>query len=257
MSDEERARFCDSCNAVIGWFATFCDACGMRIGEGARGARGSGGGELPSSEGREAASVEQDLYRAHLRLVHKSREAGEKMKKDCSRLVRSLKEIESRPRDPHNTRKLVGLSEKLVDLEQDWDQLQHGYNRQSEGIEEEFLSKIDELEADIELSPHHQQAIEEEVGRFLAALEEAAEELRETGRYLDVVQARQSSGLLGFGGGARAPWVAGAVAAVLAGGGGVWGLVAEGVDPLVLAKVAGPAWLGLVVLFVHAWSRGV
>lgn len=252
MAEEERARFCDSCNSVIGWYATFCDACGMRIGD----TGGASEGAPPSGDSREAASVEQDLYRAHLRLVHSSRESVEKIKKECVRITRSLKEIESHPRDPENRRKLIGLAERLVDLETRWDDLQHGYNRKSEGIEEEFLSKIDELEADIELSPHHQEAIEEEVGRFMRSLEEAAEEMRETGRFLDVVQARQNSGLLGFGGGGAATLIAGAVAAVLAAGGTVWGLVAEGLDPVALAKVVGPAWLALIVLFVHARSRG-
>lgn len=249
--EEERARFCNACNAVVGWYATFCDGCGMRVQE--RGSEPTA--ESVSPAVRETSSVEQDLYRAHLRLIHKSRERSESLKKGCKRIVGAIKQVERDPRSAESVRKAIGLSERLIDLADEWEEVQHHYNRQSEGIEEDFLARIDDLEADLELAPHHQVAIEEEVGLFMRSLEEGAEEIRETGRFLDVVRSRQNSGLLAFGGGSRATLTVGFLCLLMALGGAAYGFWVEGLKPEVLAGTAGPGIFGAIVLFLHARSR--
>jgi hypothetical protein len=248
---EERARFCNACNAVVGWYATFCDGCGMRVGEDADG----GATSFTSRAVEETASAEQDLYRAHLRLIHKSRERSESLKKGCAGVARKVQKLELNPRTEESVRKAIGLSERLIDLADEWEVLQHRYNTESEGIEEDFLIRIDDLEADLELAPHHQVAIEEEVGLFMRSLEEGAEELRGTGRLLEVVRARQNSRFLAFGGTRRATLGVGFVAFLLALGGVAYGLVVEDLTPEVLAFLVGPAILGLFVLFLHARAR--
>lgn len=248
---EERARFCDSCNAVIGWYATFCDDCGMRVG-----AAEGGPAAQPVAVGvKEASSAEQDLYRAHLRLIHRSREQAERLRKDCDRIGKALNELEARPKAEESRNKTIALSERLLDLEEDWEELQHHYNRQSEGIEEDFLSRIDELEADLELVPHHQEAIEEELGRMMEALEEGAEQLKQTGRVLEIIRARQNSGLLAFGGTRSATAAVGAITLLLGLGGAAYGLLIQDRSAAELAPVVGPALLGLVVLFLHVRAR--
>ena len=231
---------------MIGWYATFCEECGNRVGEGS---------EPDSGALREKASVEQDLFRAHLRLVHSARERSEKLKQECARLVSALKGVEGAPKAPASVRKVIGLSERLLDLETDWEDIQHSYNRQSETIEEEFLSRIDDLEADLELTPDHQEALGEEVGRFTQSLEEGITELRETGRFLDVIRGRQESGLMAFGntGGASSLLV---VFCLLLGAAGIaYGVVYARLDPEVLGATAGPAMLGLIVMIMHARAR--
>ncbi|NRA97257.1 MAG: hypothetical protein HRU14_13720 [Planctomycetes bacterium] len=249
--DEERARFCNNCNAVVGWYASFCDGCGMRVSVD----ESEGASSFTSQAVEETASSEQDLYRAHLRLIHKSRERSEGLKKGCARVVRKVQKLELNPRADESVRKAIGLSERLIDLADEWEALQHQYNMESEGIEEDFLSRIDDLEADLELAPHHQAAIEEEAGLFMRSLEDGAEELRETGRLLEVVRALQNSRFLAFGGTRRATLGVGFVAFLLAFGGVAYGLVVEDLAPEALAFLVGPAILGLFVLFLHARSR--
>ena len=243
---EERARFCNSCNAVIGWYATFCQECGSRVGE---------TGDAVGDSMREKEAVEQDLFKAHLRLVHGARERSEKLKQECARVVRSLKEVEASPKEPASVRKVIALSERLLDLSADWEDVQHGYNRQSETIEEEFLARSDDLEADLELTPNHQDALGEEVDRFTQSLGDVAEELRETGRFLDVIRGRQESGLLAFGNSRKASNLLVALTLSLAAGGIAYGWLGEQMDPQRLALVAGPALVGLIVMIVHAKGR--
>ena len=242
----ERARFCNSCNAVIGWYATFCEECGNRVGEGSE----PDGGALV-----EKATVERDLFRAHLRLVHGARERSEKLKQECVRLVSALKEVEGAPKAPASVRKVIALSERLLDLETDWEDIQHGYNRQSETIEEEFLARIEDLEADLELTPDHQEALGEEVSRFTQSLEEGVAELRETGRFLDVIRGRQESGLMAFGNTDRASGVVACCSLLLGAGGIAYGMTYAGLAAETMAVTAGPAMLGLVVMIIHARAR--
>ena len=249
--EEERARFCNGCNAVVGWYATFCDGCGMRVQD--------RGGDPTVQSGspavRETSSIEQDLYRAHLRLIHKSRERSESLKKGCQRIVGAVKQLERDPRTEDSVRKAIGLSERLIDMADEWEEVQHHYNRQSEGIEEDFLARIDDLEADLELAPHHQVAIEEEVGSFMRSLEVGAEEIRETGRFLEVVRSRQNSRLLAFGGSRGATLTVGFLCICMGLGGAAYGFWVEGLELETLAGTAGPAILGAIVVFLHARAR--
>jgi len=249
MRTGERARFCDACNAVIGWFAAYCDECGARVGE----ARLRG--QSPDSSIREVSSIEKDLYQAHIRLVHRHIESADTIKKECDKITRSLKAIEGHPQKIENVKKCLVLTERLIDLEQDWEELQHRYNRHSEGVEEEFLSRIDELEADLELSPGHQEAVEAEVSRFMSTLEEGEESLRETGRFLDIVRARQKSGVLGLWGGSGGIVSAGLLALLLASGGAAYGLVWAQLPVWDLAAALVPAWVGICLLLVQARSQ--
>jgi hypothetical protein len=249
-AEEERARFCDSCNAVIGWYASYCDECGMRLGETVTESAPTG---APAE--RTSPSLERDLFQAHLRLIHRFREQSENLKKECRRVERVIKTVEVDPKRPENVRKLVGMAERLLDLEHDWEDLQHQYNRQSESLEEDFLARGSELSADLELAPEHQLAVEEEVRLFAVSLEEAETDLRETGRFLDVVRGRQTSRVLGIGG-TKGTTLVFCVALAFTLGGGAHGVFRLGIDPVDMAVVLGPAVVGLIVLYWHARRSG-
>ncbi|MAG57021.1 MAG: hypothetical protein CMJ83_12065 [Planctomycetes bacterium] len=234
---------------MIGWYAAFCDECGMKVGE------ASAEGRAPDPTSREVNSVEKDLYKAHLRLIHRSIERTAKVKKECDRITRALTGCEANPRLPDNVKKVLGLSERLLDLEQDWEDLQHGYNRESESIEEEFLGRIDELEADLELSPHHQEAIDTEVTTLTRSLEESEESLRETGRFLDVVRSRQKSGVLGSGLGGASATVIGLIALLMAAGGAAYGILVARLPARELAGALVPAWIGICLVILSSRGR--
>ena len=68
----------------------------------------------------------------------------------------------------------------------------------SEGVEEEVLGRISDLEADLELPPELQEALSEETRSFLATLEAVQDRLAEMGRAVDLANARQMSRFLGL-----------------------------------------------------------
>lgn len=242
---EERVRFCDNCNAVIGWYSTFCEECGLKLGE-------SDG--APKLGVPEAESVERDLFRAHMRLLHRHREQTAILERNLAKSTKLLTKLES-GRDPEAQKSILLLSEKLLDFEQDWEDVQHTYNRQSESIEEEFLARIDELEADLELDPEHQEAVDTELGHLMEALEKFEESLRNFGRRLDVVKDRQSSRILSLGAGTGGRLLLFLLAMGLPAAGLAWGIVMGGLDPRNLAIAAAPCVLAIAVLLTAIFSR--
>ncbi|HMS17704.1 MAG TPA: hypothetical protein PKA37_12745 [Planctomycetota bacterium] len=245
---QERARFCDSCSAVIGWYATYCEECGMKVG-----ARAD---ETPKVQAFDPSPVQKDLFRAHMRVIHRHQEQLKELSKTYHRLKTRIERADQKP-DQTASRDLVTMSDELVELEQDWEDIQRSYNRQSENIEEDFLERIAEMEADIEMAPDQQNAIEAEIRLFIEALEKMDEDLRSSGRHLDVLRARSKRGLLGLGGGRYNLAIATGFSLLLVGLGAALGVVGRWIQPLHALYVCAPAAMGVLLLAGLCRSRKI
>ena len=93
------------------------------------------------------------------------------------------------------------------------------------------------------------------VNRFTESLEEGVAELRETGRFLDVIRGRQESGLMAFGNTDRASGFVACCCFLLGAGGIAYGMTYVGLVAETMALTAGPAMLALIVMIVHARAR--
>lgn len=244
---EERVRFCDGCNAVVGWYAIHCESCGIRL-------KGRDGGDEDGAR-LDPDSLGGQLFKAHLRLIHRSRERAERLNKSVDRWTARVADLEARLPKASARAGLDQAGERLLDLEEEWGEIQRAFNRQSEVIEEDFNERQSEMEVDIELGPEHQAAVEEEVSALLELLEGSQESLVEAGRRLDLARARAKSGILGLGSSARGTLVLGVIALFLSLGGVSYGLFLARIPPLQLALSVGPAWLGLCLLFLNARAK--
>jgi hypothetical protein len=247
---EERVRFCNQCNAVVGWYAEFCDSCGGSVGE-------EKPKTAPAPPAIDIPSIEKELFKAHLRLIHRFKEQAVRLGRSVERIEASLQELRGRRRNPENKRALLGLSERLLGKEQEWEDIQRAYNTQSEGVEEEYLERIDQLEADIEMSPEHQAALEREGVSLHGILEALEQRIRDTGRLLDVVTARYQSRVLGLSTGPRGTLTLGILCFVLAAAGAAWGIVIAQLPPRDLGLALLPAWVGLCALFLNARAKSL
>lgn len=240
----ERARFCNSCSAVIGWYATFCEECGMKAsGEPAEAVR---------SQAVDSTPAQKDLFRAHMRVIHRHKEQLSDLQKKQRRIGQRVQRLDRQP-DGGTSGELVDLSDEVVQLEQDWEDIQRSYNRQSENIEEDFLQRIDELEADLELAPDQQYAIEQEIRAFVEGLEKSEEEIRETARLLDILRAKGRRGGVALPGGGIRAAVLGLLALALLACGAVAGVQAGWVDAARGAAIVAPgaaALLGTYILIL-------
>lgn len=237
--DQERVRFCNHCNGVIAWHALFCDVCGGRV----------DGGEAPAGKPLEQAP-ERDLFQAHIRLLHRSRDQAAGLLKRVRRLERQVEGLERAAPGAEARRRLIGLTERVLELDQDWEDLQRAYNRQSEGIEEDLQGRTGELEADIELPQELQEALESEVADFQKRLESAQEHIREVARRADLALARQTGRVLGMAASGKGALAAAVLAGCAALGLGVAAGVAQEVPPVTLGAVLGPPAAALLLLLL-------
>lgn len=251
---EERVRFCDQCNSVVGWYAEICEECGGRIGGG--NGKATAVAAAPAAPAAPAV-VEKDLFKAHLRLIHRFKEQATHLGRAADRAEAALEDLAGKSPTPETRRSLLGFSERLLELEQEWEDLQRNYNTQSESIEEEFLDRIPDLEADIELSHEHQNAIESEVRSFLELLETLDRRQREIGRKLDVAIARHRSRVFGLSTSPRGTIVLGVLALAFAAAGAAHGILVSGLPPRELAIALIPAWAGICALFLNARAKSI
>lgn len=247
MQTEERVRFCDSCNAVIGWYASYCEECGLAVAEEDR-------GDAQGSEDQ-VTQVQRDLYKAHVRLAHRFHERAAHLNKQVVWLRKAVDREEGRPGSSESEQRLLLLAEKLLDLEEEWEEVQRAYNKGSETIEEEFLERIDELEADLELPPDLQHAVNEEVVGLVRLMEEIEKLINEIGRRIELFRQRaRKGGLFGVRVGSGRAWAVVTVFAFLCwAGGGAYALLGSQ-PPQVLAYVM-LASSGLGLCALAAFSR--
>lgn len=241
-------RFCDRCNAVVGWFASYCDVCGERVGSGAVAADKS---PAPA----ENTEVEKELFTAHIRVLHRFKEQVARIQKDARRTERTLDDLESRKSGLDVHRTLLGLSERVIDLEHEWEDIQRSYNAQSEALEEDFAERLALLESDIELAPDHQEAVDGELRELLNGLEQSEEKLREMGRRIQLAEARHKSRVFGVRTGPKGTLWLGVLAFALAAGGAAYGVLVAELPPRDLALALLPAWLGICILFLNARAK--
>lgn len=249
MSDGDRVRFCDACDAVIPWRSKVCPECGEKTRRKAQ----------PSTPAPEAPlqTDEERLYASQLDLARRTAEDLRALVTKIASVEREISRLEAAPRRKETGKELRNSAALLVDLEEGWSEIQRRYNRQSESIEEEFLEKISAGAVDLELSADRSRELEQAVGSLYDELSGAERRLRETGEWLDLVMARHRSGVLGVGTGARGTTILGILAFALALGGAAWGAFGVGIATLDLALVVGPAWIGLVLLFVNSRAKSL
>jgi hypothetical protein len=217
---------------------------------------GSGRDEPQKGQAQDPTPVQKDLFRAHMRVIHRHQEQLSVLSKSYHRVRARVDRIDQNP-TLTTPRDLVALSDELVELEQDWEDIQRSYNRQSENIEEDFLDRISEMEADIELAPDQQHAIEQEIRLFVGTLEKSDEELRQTARLLDVLRARGKRGLLGTHSGYATLWIASAVAALLVCAGCIYARSENWLSVGQAALVAAPGLAGVALLVVLCRLRKI
>ena len=244
--EQERARFCDSCSAVIGWYATYCEECGMRVGDDPADMAGP---VTTTAVRAEVSPVQQDLFTAHMRVIHRHRERVATMKKALQKVRKRVQKSDTQP-TADTPRELIALSDRVLELEQEWEDIQRSYNRQSENIEEDFLDRIQELEADIELPPEHQEAIQEEIRALVTSLESSEEETRELARHLDILRGRQMRGTLGSALPSAQVRMWALLGFFLAMGGFLLGVAVFQLSPALAGAVAGPGILGVLVMVI-------
>ena len=191
MTDQELGqlpqslRFCDHCDAVIRKRAAFCDECGLALGDGS--ATGRRVDRLPDSPATE-------FFRAHMRLLHASRDEASKLDDAVSRLRRDLAKAD-KALGPGARRRALALSERVLSLEEEWDELQHRYNRRSEGIEEQMLLKAPDNEGSLDIPEELHVALDAEVQAFLRDLESAEAGVRDLERRVDHLVRRHARGV--------------------------------------------------------------
>lgn len=236
--EEERVRFCDHCNAVTSWWSVHCEECGQRLahphGEGKRQKQ-----PRVAGAGKRLEGPLGDLFRAHMRLLHRARAQADDLERRVARFETTLgKAMRRASRDA-----ALAFSRQLVELEEDWERVQEAYNRQVEGLEEEQPPEIPHLHED--LLPELQSALETEFGGLSSELGTLAERLHRAGGEVDLMLARCSSRFFGLelgtsNGRAALVWIAVGLAVV-----GPGAAFAIGVAPLSVLVAAGPPLLAL------------
>lgn len=244
---EERTRFCDHCNALIGWFAAFCDECGLEVP-----VAEEGGTPAPAREEARYAEVVQ----AHLRLLTRSRERTDALSRSVGRLQKGLARELSEGTGTDRRSRLVALSERLLELEDEWNEVQHAYNRQSESVEEEFLAKNEEMALDVDLPVELRETLDQEVRGFVSLLEAVQVDLSAVGAELDRALWRERSNLFGLPTGGTGPLLVliGISLVVLVGGAAALWLTGT-VSLATAALGAAPGAIVLALWAVFARSR--
>jgi chromosome segregation ATPase len=139
---------------------------------------------------------ESDLFTAQMRLLHRFAAESATLEKAVARHGRKVKNAAESASDSESHPFLVQCAAQVCELEQEWEELQESYNRQSESVEEEFLARIADLESDLELPPELQTALEAEAESFLGTLERIHEALTDLGSAVDLAISRSSSRFL-------------------------------------------------------------
>ena len=87
----QRARFCNACNAVVGWYAIHCDLCGNRID-----AEPADPSPSSANVAQMVRSSESDLFTSQMRLLHRFAEESSRLQKGVSRHARRVRKAAER-----------------------------------------------------------------------------------------------------------------------------------------------------------------
>lgn len=286
---EERVRICDGCSAVVGWFARFCEECGapqaskaapVDLGGGPLAADGGGlraAELLRSGAGREAVAADgagvavmaaaadepvaeartaaRELFRAQLRLMHRTSEQAEVLAADIRTVRADTASARRGPSGAARRERLAALSERLMASEAAWDEIQRVYNRESEASEEEWQAVAEGAQVDAYLTPAEEDAIGLEFSALHRRFETAENELREAGREVARARKEAHSTIFGIEVSSRPALLATLVAAV-----GLFavsvGVTVERLGAMDAAAALTPALVGLLAMSVLAAKRG-
>jgi hypothetical protein len=282
---EERVRVCRACNAIVGWFALFCETCGAKQDPhtGGHAAPSTAGGTPAaaaapppaavqgpparplevgirtqlSGSSEDARAVARELFQTQLRLIHKHREGVEGLLRNVDAIKKSLAAAERAGGRDAVRRGLDAVSEQVWEAEQKWGELQVGYNRESEMIEEESRENMEAADFDAYLSPDENSKVEAEFATLRGQFDRVDSSLRDVGR--DLARARQEADsryLVGAGSGGSRPWGLLAVTVLLVGVSAWFVLSKADRDHLeTTAGIAGPLVFALGIWVILGFSR--
>lgn len=244
---DERVRFCGHCNAVVGWYATFCSDCGLSL----AGARGTA---KPNSD---PGKREKEYFRAQMRICHRAREEALHLHDEIRRQGERVANLEGQRVTTQLRQEVLVCSERLLDLEQEWEDVQRRFNASTENLEEALSSEVADLASHVNLPEELQEAIREEGHALETTLTEAEEDLRRVRRERDLLQARCKNSWSGFATGSTATLWLGIGALICAALGACWGVLVADLEPQPLVLSLLPAWLGLIALFLNARAKSL
>lgn len=246
-SVDERVRFCRHCNAVVGWHARACSECGMALdGEGT----GRGKDATPEAQAHE-------FFKAQMRICHRAREEAARLVESTATIEQRLSTLEGRKSSTETQRDLLVASERILDLESNWDDIQRRFNAATESLEEVFTCEVLDVEAAFVMPAQFQDALRQEAESLDADLKAAEEGITNLRRHHGVVHARHKNAVAGLATGAKGTLVLGVVAMAAAGLGGLGGILLGGLEPAALAFSLLPAWVGILLLFLNARAKSL
>jgi hypothetical protein len=219
----------------------------MELGKEATGARVEGAPEGQAHE----------YFKAQMRICHRAREHTARLIEQTEALERRLSAIEGKKASADTRRDLLVASERLLDLEADWEDIQRRFNGATESLEEVFSCEVLEAEAAFAMPAKFENALREEAEALQTDLQQAEDSIVTVRRHQGVVHARHKNAVGGLATGARGTLVLGITALVAAGLGAAGGILFGGVDPTALVFSLLPAWLGLLVLFLNARAKSL
>jgi hypothetical protein len=239
-------RFCDHCDAVIRRRAAFCDECGLAMDDGAVG--------RPRVE-RLPDTPATEFFRAHMRLLHASRDEASKLDDAVSRVRRDFAKAE-KALGSGARRRALALSERVLSLEEEWDELQHRYNRRSEGIEEQMLLKAPDSEGSLDIPDELHVALDAEVQAFLRDLESTEAGVRDLERRVDHLVRRHARGPLDMPAAGWRAYLAILAISLSLMGLGIWAALGIlGLEPSRAALVLVPPLMAVLILLYATRPR--
>ena len=198
----KKRRECPRCQARVGARAAFCDQCGSPV---ATPATAVAAATMPStaSAARPSALPDEDddrtaaflaefdsrpeqklaheLFEAHLELLRNYRKRTKELAHEIDRTEQELGKQTAAPISAARTQAIQAVLESLERLGDRWEDLQLSYNRDSEGLEEEYLDRFAELELDVELPEELEGKMVREVEVVSRTLDRLEERIRSLG----------------------------------------------------------------------------
>ncbi len=246
-SVDERVRFCRHCNAVVGWHARACSECGMAL---------EGDGQQRAREATPEAQA-HEFFKAQMRICHRAREETARLVENTATIERRLSALEGRKASTETRGDLLVASERLLDLEGNWEDIQRRFNAATESLEEVFTCEVLDVEAAFVMPAQFEDALKQEAESLDADLRSAEEGITSLRRHHGVVHARHKNDVAGLATGARGTLVLGLVAMAAAAAGGLGGILLGGLEPTALAFSLLPAWIGILLLFLNARAKSL
>jgi hypothetical protein len=203
----------------------------------------------------EARTAARELFRAQLRLMHRTSEQAEALVAEIRTVRSDVVAARKGPGGNARRERLAGLSERLMGAEAAWDEIQRVYNRESESAEEEWQSVAEGAQVDAYLTPAEEDAIGGEFAALHRRFETAEAELRDAGREVARARKEAQSTIFSVEAASRGVLLC-SVAAALGLCAVSFASVAERLGVSDAAIAFTPAFLAIVVLGFVAAKRG-